>query len=283
MQHQSHDYFINQELIEEMVRLKRQATLVTREMGGVLPEQQQATTFHTVLDLACGPGEWMMQMASNYPHLQQIIGVDISRRMVEYANIQAEAAEVSNVAFRVMDILQPLDFPDASFDLINGRFLLGFMKREQWPMLLAECYRLLRPGGILRITEQESGFSNDPSYQQYMDIWGAAWRKAGHAFAQTNAFIGVTVELKRLMHEAGLREPHHRPISIDLSTDQPAHREMLENLALALHLASPFLLALHVSTKRKIEILVKDMESLIGKQDFAAYWFLQTIWAEKPE
>src|SRR2546421_638947 len=157
--------------------------------------------------------------------------------MVAYANAQAEAEE-RVVSFRVMDITQPLDFPDASFDLINARFLLSFMKREQWPILLQECHRILRPGGILRVTEQESGYANDPIYQQYIDVWGEAWRKADHAFALTRAYIGVTVVLKLLMQEAGFVDPQHRPISIDLSTGQPVHQELLENLAQALKLAS---------------------------------------------
>jgi ubiquinone/menaquinone biosynthesis C-methylase UbiE len=283
MQDQSGDYFINQELVEEMVRLNRQASLVTGEMGGVLAEQGQPalTRIQHVLDLACGPGEWAMQVARSYPHIQQIVGVDKSRRMIAFASAQAEAEE-GGVSFRVMDITEPLDFADASFDLVNGRFLLSFMNREQWPFLLSECFRILRPGGILRISEQESGFANNQVYQQYIDLWGTAWRKAGHAFAFTHAYIGVTVEMKNLMRQAGFVEPRHRPISIDLSTGQPAHRPLLENLAEALKLASPFLKNLGVITQKKIDTLHGEMEGLIEKEGFAAYWFLQTVWASKP-
>lgn len=181
-----------------------------------------------------------------------------------------------------MDITEPLDFADGSFDLVNGRFLLCFLKREQWLPLLTECFRLLRPGGVLRITEQESGFANDPIYQQYMDLWGTAWRKAGHAFTHTQASIGVTVEMKNLMRQAGFVAPQHRPISIDLSTGRPAHQPLLENLAEALKLASPFLLKLNITTQKKINILHNEMESLIGKEGFSAYWFLQTVWSTKP-
>lgn len=285
MQNQTGDYFINQELVEEMVRLNRQAALVTHEMGGVLPEQEQhpLSRIHRVLDLACGPGEWAMEVARSHPHLQQVVGIDKSRRMIAYANAQAEA-DASPVSFRVMDITEsPLDFEDASFDLINGRFLLSFMRREQWPILLSECFRLLRPGGVLRISEQESGYTNSLPYQNYIDTWGEAWRKAGHAFALTKAYIGVTVVMKQMMVEAGLGNPQHRPISIDLSTGQPAHRPLLENLAEAIKLASPFLLKLNVITQKKINTLHDEMEGLIGKEGFSAYWLLQTVWSSKPE
>ncbi len=276
-------YFINQELMEEMVRLNRQAHLVTREMLGALPEPLPVAAWQDVLDLACGPGEWVMQMARAYPHLRQVIGVDKSRRMIAYANAQAEAEEEQRVSFRVMDVTQPLDFPDNSFDLVNGRFLLSFMRREQWPLLLAECVRILRTGGVLRITEQESGYTNDPYLQRYIDVWGEAWRKAGHAFALTHAYVGLTVVLKLMMREAGLVNPAHRPISIDLSTGQPAHQPLLENLAEALRLAEPFLLKTGVIEQKDIAKLHAQMESLVGKANFCAYWLLQTVWAFKPE
>ncbi|SRR5579883_2085635 len=276
-------YFINQELVEEMVRLNRQAYLVTREMGGALPEPLPVAAWQDVLDLACGPGEWVMQIARSYPHLRQVIGVDKSQRMIAYANAQAEAEEEQKVSFRVMDVTQPLAFPDHSFDLVNGRFLLSFMRREQWPLLLAECVRILRPGGVLRLTEQESGYTNDGVYQRYIDLWGDAWRKAGHAFALTHAYVGLTVVLKPMMQKAGLVNPAHRPVSIDLSTGQPAHSDLLKNLAEALRLAEPFLLRTGVMTQREMAKLHAQMESLVGKAGFCAYWLLQTVWAFKPE
>src|SRR5947207_50295 len=146
-------YFINQKLIEEMARLQRQAVLATREMGGVLPELQDADLerIHSVLDIACGPGEWAIEVAAQFPHIAQVVGVDISPRMVSYAFAQA-AAKDRKVTFQLMDVTRPLAFDDASFDLVNGRFLLSFLRREQWPPLIQECARILKPGGILRLT-----------------------------------------------------------------------------------------------------------------------------------
>lgn len=282
MTQSSGDYFINQELMEEMVRLKRQAGIVTSEMGGALWEQQEPNHIHRVLDLACGPGEWAMEVANTYSHIEQVIGVDKSQRMISYANAQAEA-EGSKASFRVMDITQPLDFPNGAFDLINARFIHSLMKADQWPMLLQECFRVLCPGGILRMTEQESGFSNDKVYQQYIDLWGTAWIRSGHSFSHSHSYIGVTVVLKDLMHQAGLIDQKHRPISIDLSSRQPIHREMIENLAQALKLAGPFLLRVGAGTQKDITELYEQMESLIGKEHFCAYWLLQTIWASKPQ
>lgn len=133
------------------------------------------------------------------------------------------------------------------------------------------------------MTEQESGFSNNPIYQRYMDTWGNAWLKAGHSFAQSSAYIGVTIVLKHLMSEAGFIDARHRPISIDLSTGQPVHREVLENLIQALELGSSFLIRTGViSTQTEINKFSEQMKTLIDNPDFCAYWVLQTVWARKP-
>lgn len=279
----SDDYFANQEKLEEMVRLKRQAALVTREMGGIFPEiaTEDLTRMRDVLDVACGPGEWVMEVALVYPHVQ-VVGIDKSQRMIEWAGVQAEAIR-RGVSFRVMDVTQPLQFPDEAFDVVNARFIHSFMKAEYWPRLLEECFRILRPGGLLRMTEQESGFSNEQIYQRYMDVWGEAWRKSGHSFTHSHAYIGVTVVLKNLMKAAGFVDPQHRPISLDLSTGQPAHQEMLANLIQALELGTSFLLrAGAVRSQRELTNLSEQMKTLMNKKGFCAFWLLQTVWARKP-
>lgn len=61
-------------------------------------------------------------MAFAYPDIE-VVGIDISQQMIEYARAQARVQGLDNAYFHVMDATQPLDFPDSSFDLINGRTL----------------------------------------------------------------------------------------------------------------------------------------------------------------
>ncbi|WP_146747063.1 class I SAM-dependent methyltransferase [Thermogemmatispora tikiterensis] len=55
-----------------------------------------------------------------------LIGADLSPALVAYAIAQARSRGLSNVSFQVMDVMEPLAFPEASFALINGRLLWGF-------------------------------------------------------------------------------------------------------------------------------------------------------------
>src|SRR5713101_7159473 len=108
---------------EELTRLQIQDQLVTASMGGVLPEQPDPTIFQRVLDVGCGTGGWLIEVAKTYPSISLLVGVDVSERMLAYAQEQAEAQQVSDrVEFRTMDALRMLEFPTHYFDLLNQRF-----------------------------------------------------------------------------------------------------------------------------------------------------------------
>jgi ubiquinone/menaquinone biosynthesis C-methylase UbiE len=108
---------------EELTRLQVQDQLVTASMGGVLPEQPDPTIFQRVLDVGCGTGGWLIEVAKTYPSISLLVGVDISSKMLDHARTQAEAQQVSDrVQFRAMDALRMLEFPAKSFELVNQRF-----------------------------------------------------------------------------------------------------------------------------------------------------------------
>src|SRR6266700_1490603 len=96
---------------EERTRLHIQDQLLTTGMGGVLPEQADPTLFHSLLDVGCGSGDWLIEAAMIYPNMSRLVGVDISSKMLGYAHTQAEAQQVSErVEFLEMDALRRLEF-----------------------------------------------------------------------------------------------------------------------------------------------------------------------------
>ncbi|HTK10588.1 MAG TPA: methyltransferase domain-containing protein [Ktedonobacteraceae bacterium] len=100
---------------EELQRLQVQDQMITAGMGGVLPEQADPTIFPHVLDVGCGTGDWLIELAKTTPTCKNLVGVDASHTFIEYAHMQAKAAGVSDrVKFQVMDALRMLEFPDHS-------------------------------------------------------------------------------------------------------------------------------------------------------------------------
>src|SRR5205807_5280187 len=156
-------YFIDAESGAETARLLNQDRLITSHMGGIFPARFDLSNVKDVLDIGCGPGGWVLDVAFAYPEMN-VVGIDISQTTIEYARAQAKVQLLDNVSFKVMDATRPLAFPDNSFDFINARFIFAFMPTSAWPKLLQECIRLTRPGGTIRLTEFDVyGVTNSPA------------------------------------------------------------------------------------------------------------------------
>jgi SAM-dependent methyltransferase len=198
-------YQIDAESIAEMQRLGRQAGLLSEHLG-LLPSNLQLEQKHTMLDVGCGPGEWALEVAQLFPK-SQVMGIDIRERMIAYAHYAARERGLSNAQFQVMDALQPLAFPDASFDIIHTRFIRGILPIAMWPVLLGECFRMLRPGGIICDTEYEDlGITTSAALTQYNRLIGQCFAPAGDCY-------GITALQASLLQEAGFQRVRSRRMS----------------------------------------------------------------------
>src|SRR5947209_5288790 len=194
----------------EMIRLMIQDQLVTEGMGGPLAEQADPEAFRRVLDVGCGPGGWMLEAARLYPHME-LVGIDISWRMIEYARAQTQAQRLTDgIEFLVMDAKEPLSFPDASFDLVNMRNASSFLLLADWSRVLRELVRVTRPGGILRLTDCGSRQTTSPAYAQLCQMLQCAGYKAGYCL--TTEQWGMLPVLSKLLIESGCQNVQTQPI-----------------------------------------------------------------------
>ena len=99
-----------------------------------------------VLDVACGTGLVTFAAAQAVGPTGQILGVDLSGRMIEAARRRAEERKTSNTTFARMDA-ESLDLPDAGFDVVLCS--LGLMYMPDPERAVREMVRVLRPGGRL--------------------------------------------------------------------------------------------------------------------------------------
>ena len=53
------------------------------------------------------------------------------------------------------DLRQGIPFPDASFDLVYHSLVLSHLYPDEATRLTRECYRVLKPGGILRVVTED--------------------------------------------------------------------------------------------------------------------------------
>ncbi|KAG9294401.1 hypothetical protein G9A89_001906 [Geosiphon pyriformis] len=104
------------------------------------------------LDVGCGPGTWVMEMASEY-HKCSFTGVDTSSMFP--SEIKPE-----NVNFFQANILLglPLNNP---FDYVHMRFLGSLFTATDWETAIREVIRLTRSGGWIEILETDLKFYNE--------------------------------------------------------------------------------------------------------------------------
>ncbi len=274
-------YFVQDRSNEvELGRLQLQDQMLTTSMGGVLPEQANPTIFGQVLDVGCGTGGWLMEAAKTYPTMSRLIGVDISARTVEYAQMQAEAQQVSDrVQFRIMDALGRLQFPDHSFDLVNQRFGASFLRQWDWARLLHEYKRVCKPGGVIRITEFDVGeTSSSPALLRLSDLFVQALYRAGHFF--TRDHNGVTSQLASLLHQQKLQNVQTHAYTIEYHAGTIQGQLFVEDIRYLYRTLLPFL---HKWTKvpADYETIYQQAVAEMQRPDFVATMNLLTTWGSK--
>ncbi|MBO0781839.1 MAG: methyltransferase domain-containing protein [Ktedonobacteraceae bacterium] len=274
-------YQVDAENMAEMARLTRQARMLTEHLG-LLPSSIKLPQRSTILDIGCGPGEWVLETAQSAPQ-SLVIGIDISQLMINYALFTAELENIMNARFQVMDAQQPLAFSDAYFDIIHARFITGFQSTATWPPLLNECFRLLRPGGTLCCCEFEDiGISTSPHLTRYNSLLIQAARLAGQCFTPSGDHYGITAVQPRLLRMAGFQNIQREAYTLDFSTGSQAHNAMYENFKTFLKLLQPFLIRSEVTTAPEIEVLYERTLEDMQADDFCAIANFQTVWGSKP-
>ncbi len=275
-------YILDSESATEMTRLIGQDRLITQGMGGLFPEQTDTSHYSDILDIACGPGGWVCDVAFANPDTQ-VTGIDISNKMIEYARAMAWSQRMENATFQVMDVLKPLDFPDNSFDLVNARFLVAFMPKTAWPKLLEECVRITRPGGIIRLTEfDEPATTNNAAFAHWMELTFRAIQLAGLCMSPDGHNFGVTPLLRRFLLDAGCQDVGQKSHFIDFSINTPAYSSMYSNCEIAFRQVQPFMVKMKVATPEEIEQSYQQMLQEMRSENFYALWYYLTAWGQKP-
>jgi len=266
----------------EMARLIDQDRILTKSMGGPLVGLPDPSTFNTVLDLGCGPGGWILDVAFAYPHLE-VAGVDISQIMINYANARARSQYLSNASFGIMDITKPLDFADNSFSLVNARCLSAVLRRDAWPAFIAECYRILHPGGTLRLTELvDIGITNSPSYERIADLWYLASWKAGYGFSSDGRNLGISHMLPSLLRNIKMQNIQYKAHVLEISTNTEAWPEFYYNAEVGGQQVRPFLVKTGLITQMDLELLYQQAIIEILSENFCGMWHHMSAWGNKP-
>ena len=261
---------------EERERVTIQDQLITTSMGGILPEQDDPTIFTSLIDVACGTGGWLIEAAKTYPNMTKLVGVDISTSMIEAARSSAEREQVADrVTFHTMDTLRLLEFPKDSFDLVNLRFGVSWLRKWDWAKLLNEFQRVTHRKGSIRITECDMMQSKSPALTTLIDTFIDALYKAGHFFsAEQN---GITSALVPLLIQHGLEHVQAREHLLTYRAGTPEGDYYAQDVQHGLRTVRPYIQKWS-SIMDDYDMLYQQVLEEIQQPNFVATIRLVTVW-----
>jgi SAM-dependent methyltransferase len=157
------------------------------QLAGPLPDRPD------VLDLACGPGGQTLDLAELLPHAR-ITALDGYEPFLRQLEDRARSAGVlDRISIQHGDMAR-LPYPPQGFDLIwceGAAYIIGF------DAALAAWKRLLRPGGVLALTEPVWLEPDPPAsvracweeYPAMEDVASARRRALEHGYAIAGDFV----------------------------------------------------------------------------------------------
>jgi len=145
-----------------------------------------------VLDLGSGGGIDCLLAARAVGPAGAVVGVDFLPEMVARATSAAAAAGLANVRF-VQGEIEALPLPDASVDVVISNGVINLSPRKV--RVLAEAFRVLRPGGRLAIVDLVLEHDLPPEITTHPAAWAGC---LSGAMSETALYKG--------MRRAGFRE-----------------------------------------------------------------------------
>lgn len=122
--------------------------------GLLLLEEVPLTNIAAALDVGCGTGFPLIELAERLGPAAEVHGVDVWSPALQRAREKVAARATPNVTIHEASATS-MPFPDARFDLIVSN--LGVNNFDDRDAAIAECRRVIRPGGTIALTTNPQG------------------------------------------------------------------------------------------------------------------------------
>lgn len=140
---------------------------ITKHLGGASDAR--------VLDVACGTGRFLHQLAVAHPKLR-LFGLDLSPYYIQHA--RELLADVENLSL-VPDNAESMPFVNDHFDVVTSIHLFHELPHDARRNVYREMYRVLRPGGLL-VIEDSAQLSDNPHLGVFLKRFSREFHEPYH-------------------------------------------------------------------------------------------------------
>ena len=161
-----------------------------------------------MLDLGSGGGIDVLLSARRVGPTGKAYGLDMTEEMLALANDNKEKAGATNVEF-LKGQIEAIPLPDNSVDVIISNCVINLAADKD--RVLAEAFRVLKPGGRLAVSDVVTRGEMLPLIRQSVLLWvgciaGALEENEYRAKLQAAGFTGIDMEPTRIYHAEDARE-----------------------------------------------------------------------------
>ncbi len=123
-----------------------------------------------ILEIGATVGQSLLPIAAAFP-AAEVIAVDLGAPVLRYGLARAKSLGVENVSFVQADGTDLSRYADGSFDWVQTTMFLHELNRGSMRAIFRECFRLLKPGGVMLHVEQPQYGPQMPLFEQAMRDW----------------------------------------------------------------------------------------------------------------
>jgi SAM-dependent methyltransferase len=190
-------------------------------LDGLLPADRPST----VVDIGAGTGTLALAALERWPNVR-VIGVDPSRKMLDFAATAARDAGRDKRLSLEVGKAASLPLPDASVDVAISSFVIQLTPSRA--AAVREAFRVLRPGGVFACLTWRSGegpFEPESAFDLALEELGIEAPPSGSGNGRPYASPGTAAaELRR----AGFRSVHAREEWLEHRYTPRSYLELLE-------------------------------------------------------